>query len=466
MKEKILLLFLLFIVPITEGARVYPSTIIMTNINNSNTTIINVNASGNISNQSLYTSSNVQFNTVTVVDSMTIGIGAAGVDYPFNFDGETNNGVFRWKEDEDYFQFDDSINFLFSGKFIDWGAGGNLRITGDTVNNKMTLESPDEIQMDTSLYDLNGDFLDANINSVVDFDVPMLSYSNSVPEINISSNRMTFNNGATDTHFSWDVNGVLQFDVGSSTGEEIRMAANRMTFNNGANDGYIDWTTSGKLVLGFSSTTGNVTIEDNLTVAKNIDAKTIKSRKTLIGGVQPSLRNGTGTNITFNSFKELNDTSFSGDLTDKYLQNNGTHWVASDAVTSASISIMIADNYNQSTHTYSSTTNGLYNLSLSSFASSGVVVQATGFCGGAAGINFMSWQIDLYNCSGTVVQQTFCEAETQVFDFNQYETDWSIIYRATNGATNNCWYLKLSEIAGAQTAVIKGMYLFRVDGLP
>lgn len=39
----------------------------------------------------------------------TIGGGAAGVDYALTFDGETNNGVVTWMEDEDWFLFGDAV---------------------------------------------------------------------------------------------------------------------------------------------------------------------------------------------------------------------------------------------------------------------------------------------------------------------------------------------------------------------
>ena len=42
----------------------------------------------------------------------TIGAGAAGVDYTLIFDGETNDGVLTWKEDEDLFEFGDKVNVL------------------------------------------------------------------------------------------------------------------------------------------------------------------------------------------------------------------------------------------------------------------------------------------------------------------------------------------------------------------
>jgi len=41
--------------------------------------------------------------------SPVIGIGAAGVDYTLTFNGQTNDGVVTWMEDEDYFSFNDDI---------------------------------------------------------------------------------------------------------------------------------------------------------------------------------------------------------------------------------------------------------------------------------------------------------------------------------------------------------------------
>lgn len=46
---------------------------------------------------------------VRLGDNTTIGGGEAGVDYTLTFDGETNDGILTWMEDEDYFQFQDNI---------------------------------------------------------------------------------------------------------------------------------------------------------------------------------------------------------------------------------------------------------------------------------------------------------------------------------------------------------------------
>ena len=54
-------------------------------------------------------SDDVRITGTVIVNGLTIGVGGAGVDYFLTFDGETNNGVLTWMEDEDYFQFGDGI---------------------------------------------------------------------------------------------------------------------------------------------------------------------------------------------------------------------------------------------------------------------------------------------------------------------------------------------------------------------
>jgi len=49
--------------------------------------------------------------------NLTIGAGVAATDYTLTFDGETNDGVITWMEDEDYFKFSDDI-FLLGGENI------------------------------------------------------------------------------------------------------------------------------------------------------------------------------------------------------------------------------------------------------------------------------------------------------------------------------------------------------------
>ena len=52
----------------------------------------------------------VRINTAQA-SALVIGKGSAGIDYQLTFDGETNDGVLTWQEDEDYFRFNDDIDF-------------------------------------------------------------------------------------------------------------------------------------------------------------------------------------------------------------------------------------------------------------------------------------------------------------------------------------------------------------------
>lgn len=72
--------------------------------------------------------------------NLTVGIGAAGTDYTLTFNGETNDGVITWMEDEDYLKMSDGILmetseeifFRDSGLKIFSQADGYLNIVSDT----------------------------------------------------------------------------------------------------------------------------------------------------------------------------------------------------------------------------------------------------------------------------------------------------------------------------------------------
>ena len=56
----------------------------------------------------------------------TFGVGTAGTDIVMTFDGETNDGVITWMEDEDLFKFSDAINVGVDG------TGYDVKFFGDT----------------------------------------------------------------------------------------------------------------------------------------------------------------------------------------------------------------------------------------------------------------------------------------------------------------------------------------------
>ena len=85
--------------------------------------------------------------------SITIGDGTAGTDITVTFDGETGDGVLKWMEDEDYFEFSDDIliatnekiQFRDTGIYINSSADGQLDLVADT-----------EIQIAATTIDING----------------------------------------------------------------------------------------------------------------------------------------------------------------------------------------------------------------------------------------------------------------------------------------------------------------------
>ena len=85
--------------------------------------------------------------------SITVGDGTAGTDITVTFDGESNDGVFKWMEDEDYFEFSDDIliaaaeklQFRDSAIYINSSTDGQLDLVADT-----------EIQIAATTIDING----------------------------------------------------------------------------------------------------------------------------------------------------------------------------------------------------------------------------------------------------------------------------------------------------------------------
>ena len=85
--------------------------------------------------------------------SLTLGDGTAGTDITVTFDGESNDGVIKWMEDEDYFEFSDDIliastekiQFRDTAIYINSSADGQLDLVADT-----------EIQIAATTIDMNG----------------------------------------------------------------------------------------------------------------------------------------------------------------------------------------------------------------------------------------------------------------------------------------------------------------------
>ena len=193
-------------------------------------------------------------------NTLTFGAATAGTDITITFDGETSDGVLKWMEDEDYFEFSDDIlvastekiQFRDTAIYINSSTDGQLDLVADT-----------EIQIAATTVDINGnvdisgtltvagalDFGDANITNVGSLALDSIT-----------------SDGSTIT---LDSSGDIILDAG---GEDITLKDDGTTFGSLTNS-------SGELVIKSGSTPtaaitlsgANTTIEGNLTVDGNFD---------------------------------------------------------------------------------------------------------------------------------------------------------------------------------------------------
>ena len=193
-------------------------------------------------------------------NTLTFGAATAGTDITITFDGETSDGVLKWMEDEDYFEFSDDIlvasteklQFRDTAIYINSSADGQLDLVADT-----------EIQIAATTVDINGnvdisgtltvagalDFSDANISNIGSIALD------------------TITNDGTD--ITLDSSGDIILDA---DGADITLKDAGTTFGSLTNS-------SGELVIKSGSTPtaaitlsgANTTIEGNLTVDGNFD---------------------------------------------------------------------------------------------------------------------------------------------------------------------------------------------------
>jgi len=86
-------------------------------------------------------------------NTLTFGAATAGTDITVTFDGESNDGVMKWMEDEDYFEFSDDLlvasteklQFRDTAIYINSSTDGQLDLVADT-----------EIQIAATTVDING----------------------------------------------------------------------------------------------------------------------------------------------------------------------------------------------------------------------------------------------------------------------------------------------------------------------
>ena len=86
-------------------------------------------------------------------NALTFGAATAGTDITVTFDGESNDGVLKWMEDEDYFEFSDDILIASTEKI-------QFRDTAISINSstdgQLDLVADTEIQLAATTIDING----------------------------------------------------------------------------------------------------------------------------------------------------------------------------------------------------------------------------------------------------------------------------------------------------------------------
>jgi len=166
--------------------------------------------------------------------AITIGDATSGTDIAMTFDGESNDGVLTWMEDEDYFQFSDDLllstteklQFRDTAIYINSSTDGQLDLVADT-----------EIQIAATTIDINGN-VDVSgtltVAGAVDFGDAALSNVGAVQLDSITGD------GDTNTSITFSGSDVITVATGG---------AGRLTIGDGA----LSPVTNNQIDLGTSS---------------------------------------------------------------------------------------------------------------------------------------------------------------------------------------------------------------------
>ena len=159
--------------------------------------------------------------------SITIGDATAATDITVTFDGETSDGVLKWMEDEDYFEFSDDLlvasteklQFRDTALYINSSVDGQLDIVADT-----------EVQIATTTLDINanadvsgtltyGSLSDGSITitAFVDEDDMTSDSATLVPTQQSVKAYVDAQITAADLDFQGDSGGALSIDLDSET---------------------------------------------------------------------------------------------------------------------------------------------------------------------------------------------------------------------------------------------------------
>ncbi len=228
---------------------------------------------------------------------ITFGQGTAGTDIVITFDGETNDGVLKWMEDEDYFEFSDDlliastekIQFRDTAIFINSSTDGQLDIDADT-----------ELEITAPTVDINASTAVTVSNDLkLDSDAAVLGFG--------ADNDVTLTHVA-DTGLLLNSTMALQFNDASQ-------------FINAPSATVLDINATDEIELNATliDINGNVDISGTLTVAGALDFGDLDISN--VGSIALDTITNDGTDITLDS---SGDIILDADGADVFLKDAGT----------------------------------------------------------------------------------------------------------------------------------------------
>ncbi len=263
--------------------------------------------------------------------NITIGDATAGTDITVTFDGESNDGVFKWMEDEDYFEFSDDIliasdeklQFRDTAIYINSSADGQLDLVADT-----------EIQIAATTVDINGN-VDVSgtltVAGAVDFGDAALSNVGAVQLDSIAGD------ADSNTSIAFSGSDVITITAGGET---------QVTFNNGSilpttdddvdlgsssfefKDGYFDGTLHADAInfngTAITATAAELNILDGVT-STAAELNILDGATVVVGEINALDLGSTGTGTAINSkavvldankdYTGIRNLTLTGDLT-------------------------------------------------------------------------------------------------------------------------------------------------------
>ena len=211
-------------------------------------------------------------------NTLTFGAGTAGTDITITFDGETSDGVLKWMEDEDYFEFSDDIlvasteklQFRDTAIYINSSTDGQLDLVADT-----------EIQIAATTVDING-----NVD---------ISGTLTIGSAGISETELEILDGATVTTTELNI-----IDGDTSAGTTAVAGGDGIVTNDGGTMRQTTVDTFDTYLAATTKTLTNKTIDVDNTTVSNIEVDNLKS-----GVLDTDLSSVAGTDTTLASAKAI-----------------------------------------------------------------------------------------------------------------------------------------------------------------